>query len=120
MAIYNDGKHTSDNEVNLEQVGGKMVNTGTIEEINLDRVKIKLRVGKTGSLVASGEIIEGFEREDHCGSFSIEGDDSARYNIALDAIESLILAHACEGIDVTSEAYQSGVQTTLDSLSNLP
>lgn len=40
------------------------------------------------------------------------------YNAAIDGIESLILAHACAGIDVESEAYKEGIKTALDAISN--
>jgi len=103
MALYGDEKH---NEVNLEQVGGTTVHAGTVEEISLDKVKVKLRVGKTSKGLPAGELIQGFERDDTEGC--------AEYNAALDALESLILAHACEGIDVASEAYQNSILTTLE------
>lgn len=35
-----------------------------------------------------------------------------------DVIESLILAHACAGIDVSSEAYVEGLVTLGDALAN--
>jgi hypothetical protein len=112
-------------EVNLEKIGNKYAHTGTIQELNLDKVKIKLRVGKTSKGLPVGELIQGFER-----NFSEEGNDpttdayqkaEAEFkdaDIALDALESLILAHACEGIDVASEAYQNGIQTALDACAN--
>lgn len=37
---------------------------------------------------------------------------------ALDALSSLILAHACAGVDVESEAYVEGVNTALDAIAN--
>ena len=37
---------------------------------------------------------------------------------ALDAIESLILAHACAGVDVESPAYIEGLETALDAIDN--
>ena len=43
---------------------------------------------------------------------SFSGDD------ALDAIESLLLAHACCGVDVTSPAYISGLNTALEAITN--
>lgn len=46
-----------------------------------------------------------------------EGDDSL-YDAAADAVESMILAHAIAGIDVTSEAYVKGVVTAVDSITN--
>lgn len=41
-----------------------------------------------------------------------------RYNAALDALESLILAHACEGINVCESKYVAGVGTALDAIDN--
>jgi len=32
------------------------------------------------------------------------------YGAAVDGLESLILAHACAGVDVGSEAYQAGIR----------
>ena len=37
---------------------------------------------------------------------------------ALDAIESLILAHAVAGIDVSSPAYLEGIDTAVDAAMN--
>jgi hypothetical protein len=38
------------------------------------------------------------------------------YMGSVDAIEGLILAHACAGIDVTDPKYVGGVQTALDKI----
>lgn len=35
-----------------------------------------------------------------------------------DAIEALILAHACEGIDILEQNYMDGIKTTLDTICN--
>ena len=40
------------------------------------------------------------------------------YNISIDAIESMILAHACAGIDIESDAYIKGIETAVESVSN--
>jgi hypothetical protein len=39
--------------------------------------------------------------------------DDERYNAAIDAIESMTLAHACAGIDVTDPRYIKGLRTAL-------
>jgi hypothetical protein len=39
-------------------------------------------------------------------------------NAAVDGIESLILAHACAGVDVTSPAYLEGVETAVEAVAN--
>ena len=38
------------------------------------------------------------------------------FNASIDALESLILAHACAGIDVASPAYLEGIETALDAI----
>jgi hypothetical protein len=35
-----------------------------------------------------------------------------------DALESLVLAHACSGIDVSSDAYVEGLDTCLEAIAN--
>jgi hypothetical protein len=39
-------------------------------------------------------------------------------NICLDGIESLVLAHACAGIDVESLEYIEGIETAVDAAFN--
>jgi hypothetical protein len=38
---------------------------------------------------------------------------------ALNGLESLVLAHACAGIDVTSPKYLEGLNTALDAIENV-
>jgi len=37
---------------------------------------------------------------------------------AHDALESIILAHACAGIDIESPAYIEGIETSVDAIAN--
>ncbi len=37
---------------------------------------------------------------------------------AIDALESLVLAHACSGIDICSPAYLEGIETAVDAITN--
>ena len=37
--------------------------------------------------------------------------EKSRFNDMMDALESIILAHACAGIDVTTSAYLEGIET---------
>jgi hypothetical protein len=41
-----------------------------------------------------------------------------QYNAAIDGLESLILAHACAGVDVESPAYVEGIETAVDAIAN--
>lgn len=40
------------------------------------------------------------------------------YIAAIDGLESLILAHACAGIDVASPAYREGIKTAVEAIAN--
>lgn len=40
------------------------------------------------------------------------------YNSAMDAIESLILGHACAGIDITTPAYIEGIESAVQGCVN--
>ena len=44
--------------------------------------------------------------------------DYVIYNAMMDAIESMILAHACGGIDIEDFAYIAGIEIAVDSCSN--
>ena len=58
------------------------------------------------------------------GSGSIVSDSrtqnaaNRQYNAAIDGLESLILAHACAGVDVESPAYVEGIETAVDAIAN--
>lgn len=37
------------------------------------------------------------------------------FNVAMDGIEALILAHACAGVDITTPAYLEGIETAVEA-----
>lgn len=43
---------------------------------------------------------------------------SDEYDAAMDAIESIVLAHHCAGIDVTTPAYLEGIETAVEAIAN--
>jgi hypothetical protein len=45
-------------------------------------------------------------------------DSSVEYNAAIDGLESLILAHACAGIDIASPAYLEGIEAAVEAIAN--
>jgi hypothetical protein len=45
-------------------------------------------------------------------------EEDVAFNTGIDAIESLILAHACAGIAIESYEYRKGVETTISYLLN--
>ena len=48
---------------------------------------------------------------------SSDADDDL-FNTAIDAVESMVLAHACAGIDVTAPRYVEGIRTCVESCAN--
>jgi hypothetical protein len=42
----------------------------------------------------------------------------AAYNGAIDGLESLILAQACEGIDITTDAYKRAIISAIEGIDN--
>lgn len=45
------------------------------------------------------------------------GDNVEMWNTAMDAIESLVLAHACAGIDIEDPRYLQGIETAVLAIS---
>jgi hypothetical protein len=50
----------------------------------------------------------------------VSGKTSAQrpYNAAIDGLESLILAHACGGVDIETPAYLDGIETAVKAITN--
>lgn len=44
--------------------------------------------------------------------------DTRVWNAGIDALESLVLAHFCSGVDVSSEPYRSGIETAVEAMIN--
>lgn len=44
-----------------------------------------------------------------------EYESAAAYNNSIDGITSLILAHACAGIDIETPAYIEGIETAVEA-----
>jgi len=47
-----------------------------------------------------------------------EDDNPSEFNAAMDGLESIILAHACSGVDVTTPEYLEGIETAVMSCAN--
>jgi hypothetical protein len=43
---------------------------------------------------------------------------TAEFNAAIEGLESLVLAHACEGVNIEAKAYALGVITAVETMSN--
>jgi len=47
-----------------------------------------------------------------------EAEYRENYNSAIDGLESLVVAHACAGVDVVDARYVAGIGAALDAISN--
>lgn len=47
-----------------------------------------------------------------------DGCHDEEWDTAMDAVESLVLAHACAGVDVEAPAYQKGLETSIEAIAN--
>lgn len=77
------------------------------KEIKDHPIKLNLTVCSKGG-VQGGVLDSDLERDV----------EDPTYNAALNGIESLILAQACAGIDVTTQQYSEALTTALDALDN--
>jgi hypothetical protein len=50
--------------------------------------------------------------------YGMDPDVTDKVYFALEALDSLLLAHFCAGVDISSKAYQEGVTTALDAIGN--
>lgn len=44
--------------------------------------------------------------------------ETLQYDAAMDALESMVLAHFCAGVDVTNSKYLEGIEVAFESISN--
>lgn len=69
--------------------------------------------GQGGGSIES-DLHEDVETETATGSVA----ETLILDAAVDALESLVLAHAVAGIDITSPAYLEGLETAIDAVFN--
>lgn len=70
--------------------------------------------------------MECMEYQEHCSDRDMdcqiekqkEGQEFRLHRAAAHAVESMVLAHWCAGVDVTTPAYKEGIETTFDALTN--
>jgi hypothetical protein len=73
-------------------------------------VQVMTNNGKQAGTIKS-ELREAFVGSD------LEGDTGEFYAV-VDTIESLLLAHACAGLDIGSEVYVAGLNTAIEAIAN--
>ena len=87
-------------------------------------IEVQLDVNKKGG----GSIISNLhdkefldEQEELFTSIKNEIEDlegKIQFEAAIDAIESIILAHACAGVDIEDSAYIEGIESVVQACSN--
>lgn len=75
---------------------------------------IRIDITETEAIVLEGE------DRTYALESSIERDDeNEAFNGAIDGLESLVLAHACSGVDVSAPQYVEGVKNAMDAIANV-
>ncbi len=69
---------------------------------------IEVVAGRNGGSVESNLMSESTGPDDDC----------REWNAAVDTLEGMLLAMACEGVDLNDKRIKSAVETMLDSLAN--
>ena len=86
---------------------------GKTKPYTVSRIKRLKRLGIVVELSDSaGAILQSPLKDGH------EDGDQEELLAALDAVESVILGHACAGVDVESLAYQAGIEAALEAIAN--
>ena len=83
--------------------------------INLPCYGIVIELDDGGGTISSD--LKSFDTQEIEENFE-DGDELACYEAAIDALESLILAHACAGVDIESPAYIEGIETAEQAIGN--
>jgi len=94
--------------VTTDQKGGSICSNGIKEVCPF--------CGRQDCYAACDDILElpTTDRDEAC----LSADARIPFNSAIDGMESLILAAACEGVDIGSAAFLKAIETTLDSIGN--
>jgi hypothetical protein len=74
-------------------------------------IHVEATVGGSGLITSN---LRGSVAADH----DSDEDDSHPYNAAMSAIESIILAHACAGVNVATAAYLEGIAVAVEAVAN--
>lgn len=79
-------------------------------------MEIKLFNGNHVLTIEGNTIISNLKIVEGDNTFLDETDDL--YNKAIDMLESIVLAHHLEGIDVNSDKYKLGLEIAIEGLAN--
>lgn len=83
-----------------------------MKRMRVNNVGFEVEVDDNGG----GTLIQGIN-----DTFGIDPDDVDDYGRGcIDALESLLLSLACEGVDISTPAFEVAVQTSLDAIGNQP
>ena len=85
----------------------------SIREIRLPCFGITIRLDRehTANTPGCGTITSDLKEAAHDGR-------AREFNAAVNGLESLILAHACHGINVEAPAYIEGIETAVEAIGN--
>jgi hypothetical protein len=80
-------------------------------DIKIGTIEFKVQVENGAGTIESNLLIQKGDED-----YNAEYRDT--WNISIDAIESLILSHACAGVNILSQEYLHGLEHMLEKLTN--
>ena len=86
-----------------------------VEIIKLPCFGIVVSINYVDKKPDNGSVVSDLH-EDHTGRVMDEGD--VMYDAAMGAIESMVLAHAMAGIDITIPSYVEGIEVAVEACAN--
>jgi hypothetical protein len=105
----------------------------TTKKINISEFGLEIEVDDTGGGWITSKMKEACpycgengcysscDESQYASDVNEESEDNVEnrksFNTSIDALESLILAHACAGIDVEAYGYVEGIRTALQAIS---
>lgn len=97
-------------------------------KLSIYDIELEIILDEKGEPTGSGAILKSSLKENctYCGKTDCtetlatdeEKSSRNRFNDMMDVVESMILAHACAGIDVESPAYLEGAEIVIDKICN--
>jgi hypothetical protein len=81
-------------------------------------MRVNLVIDKDGKPTGLGAVESGMHETLDASTDDDEQSSVELYNASVKSIESTVLAHACAGVDVSTEAYGKGIWTAIEAISN--
>jgi CheY-specific phosphatase CheX len=86
----------------------------------MKRVELPYGIIVEFDLEGNGHIVDGIREDiDWIRDDPDEAQEKQDYNNMIDGVTSMVLGHACAGVDIESPAYIEGLETAIENIGNM-